>query len=119
MFRIGLTNTIRAQNLQKQLTRSFNNLNPRCPPCSDSSKTKPPVAEEEDLSRFPPHIQAFKRKQIFFQQPDGKPIWLKTPGDRILSNVTFGLTGLGLVMLIHLIYTLIFPDLKTDEQKMK
>lgn len=115
----NIKNVIWSATLRKQLERSFTDINPKCPPCADSIKGQisPPPPVEEDLSKFPPELQALKKKQMFFQKDDGNPIWLKTPGDRILSQTTFALTGLGLLMVVHLIYTLMFPSEEKKELK--
>lgn len=115
MFCKKISNLIRNQALHRQISRSFTDLHPKCAPNGpELHKTVRTV--QEDISKFPPNVQAFKRKQMMFQRDDSQPVWLKTPMDRILSQTTFALSILGLLCVIHLIYTLIFPK---EEDKPK
>lgn len=52
----------------------------------------------------------FKLKQQHFQQPDGKPIFLKGgPMDKVLFLSTVGLCGFGLLSAFAFILTSAFP----------
>lgn len=54
--------------------------------------------------------QKFKLKQQHFQQPDGKPIFLKGgPMDKVLFLTTLGLCGVGLLSAFTFILTRAFP----------